>query len=173
MPDNALSPADVRQLLHERAVTCHGYLRADGHFDIEGEMRDHKTYDFPSKLHGTVEAETPYHHMRVRITITEEMEVLKAEAVTLQGPYAICPEAALNIRHLVGARIGPGWRRQVQKAIGGATGCTHITELLGPMATTAFQTIFAEKAKRQREEGTAASPQTQSLKNSCLAFAED
>ena len=168
-----LSPPAARSQLHTRQITCSGFKREDGLYDIEGEMRDHKHYDFPSKLHGTVAAGQPYHHMKVRITLNAALEVVGAEAVTLQGPYAICPQAADNIRHLVGLAIGPGWKRKVHRAIGGAQGCTHITELLGPMATTAFQTIFADKAREKRERGDNSQPPMPGIKNSCIAFAED
>jgi len=31
--------------------------------------------------------------------------------------------------------------------VGGVHGCTHLVELLGPIATTAYQTIFSKKAE--------------------------
>ncbi len=61
-------PAE-RHLVHNRRISCSGYVRADGHFDIEAELIDSKTYDFPSDTHGTVYKNTPYHHMQVRITV--------------------------------------------------------------------------------------------------------
>ena len=48
----------------------------------------------------------------------------------------------------------------VQRAMGGQQGITHITELMGPVATIAFQTIYAEKAKRLREADTQANSET-------------
>jgi hypothetical protein len=70
--------------------------------------------------------------MILRITITKERVITAAEAITVTGPYAICPKANEVFDELVGLKIAPGWRRQVQAAIGGRHGCTHITELLGP-----------------------------------------
>ena len=117
------------------------------------------------------------HHMQVRITIDFDMVIQHAEAVTVHGPYAICPKGADNITGLIGLQIGPGWKRKVQTAIGGPKGCTHITELMGPMATTAFQTLYGEKARQKRD--TTGADQTQQLKtplpsltNSCIAYAE-
>ena len=105
------------------------------------------------------------------------MVIQHAEAVTIHGPYAICPKGADNITGLIGLQIGPGWKRKVQTAIGGPEGCTHITELMGPMATTAFQTLYGEKARQKRDIKGA--DQTQQLKtplpsltNSCIAYAE-
>ena len=68
--------------------------------------------------------------MIVRITITKERMITAAEAVTVTGPYVVCPKANEVFTKLVGLQIGPGWRRKVQAAIGGRHGCTHITELL-------------------------------------------
>ena len=42
---------------------------------------------------------------------------------------------------------GPGFRREVAGLVGGSLGCTHLRELLGRMATTAFQTIYPIKAR--------------------------
>jgi hypothetical protein len=38
--------------------------------------------------------------------------------------------------------MGPGWRKAIRKKVGGVQGCTHLTELLFPMATVAMQTIW-------------------------------
>ncbi len=65
-------PAE-RHLVHNRRISCSGYVRSDGHFDIEAELIDSKTYDFPSDTHGTVYKNTPYHHMQVRITVDLEL----------------------------------------------------------------------------------------------------
>jgi len=165
-----------RHLVHNRRISCSGYLRADGHFDIEAELIDSKTYDFPSDTHGTVYQNTPYHHMQVRITVDLDLNVTDAAAITLAGPYQICPQGAQNITNLIGLKIGPGWKRRVQTAIGGPSGCTHITELTGPMATTAYQTIGGEKSRRLREQteddNLPETNQYRSLKNSCIAFSQ-
>ena len=175
-----LSKPVERSLSHIRRVKCEGYARSDGLLDIEGELRDTKNYDFPSSTYGLLKAGDHIHHMQVRITIDFSMTILNAEAVTLSGPYQICPKGAENIKGLVGLTIGPGWKRKVQNAIGGAKGCTHITELMGPMATTAFQTLYGEKAKAKREKGeespfgkTNIKTPLPSLADSCVAYALD
>ena len=170
-----LEPAE-RNLLHDRKINCKGYLRADGFFDIEAELIDRKTYDFPSDTHGTVHKDTPYHHMKVRITVDLDLKVTDAAAITLVGPYHICPKGAQNVTNLIGLKIGPGWKRRVQTAIGGPSGCTHITELTGPMATTAYQTIGGEISRRRREgiagDNLPETNQYSSLSNSCIAFSQ-
>jgi hypothetical protein len=82
---------------------------------------------------------------------------------------------------LKGLTIGPGWRRQVQVKVGGVHGCTHLVELLGPIATTAYQTIHSAKARQRREvqadkDDPTDNPRSASgrprLLNSCHAFGE-
>ena len=180
----SLSKPTDRELIHNRKINCRGYVRVDGDFDIEAELIDTKSYDFPSDTHGTVKTGTPIHHMQVRITLNFDLEITDAVAVTLHGPYLVCPKGAENIKNLIGLQIGPGWRNKTKAAIGGPKGCTHITELLGQMATTAFQTLYGEKARLKRE-AQLNSPQDQtqnqtpiqtplpSLRKSCIAYAED
>jgi len=161
-------PAD-REPIHERRVTCRGYRRSDGLWDIEGHIVDVKTYDFESADRGTLRAGDPVHEMRMRITVDDEFLVHDAEADTEHAPYAICPAAAPPMNRIKGLRIGPGWHREINRRVGGALGCTHLRELLGPMATTAFQTIVPIKARQNQ----GAAGKQASLIGSCYAYAPD
>ena len=173
----SLSPAVPREAVHKRQINCNGFVRADGLYDIEAELTDHKTYDFPSDFRGTVTPDLAVHHMVLRITIDRDRVIQHAEAITITGPYAICPTANAVFDNLVGLQIGPGWRRKVQAAIGGRHGCTHITELLGPVATIAYQTLYGEEARQKRQSGTLSDQDKQSsrsqLANSCVGYADD
>ena len=68
-----------------------------------------------------------------------------------------------------GLRIGRGWTRAVKERLGGTAGCTHIMELLGPMATTAFQTLVVLRRGKPR----APSDKPPMLLDSCYAYAAD
>ena len=176
MTIKTLSAPVARHKNHQRTITLDGYVREDGLFDIEAELKDTKAYSFPSRAHGEIKQGEALHHMHVRVTVCENFEVKAAEAVTYAGPYHECPQGAKAIENLVGKTIQPGWKKIVQRAMGGQQGCTHITELMGPVATIAFQTIYAEKAKRIREADTQANsetaPQMSGLLNSCYALSE-
>lgn len=176
MTIKTLSAPVARHKNHQRTITLDGYVREDGLFDIEAELKDTKAYSFPSRAHGEIKKGEALHHMHVRVTVCENFEVKAAEAVTYAGPYHECPQGAKAIENLVGKTIQPGWKKIVQRAMGGQQGCTHITELMGPVATIAFQTIYAEKAKRLREADTQANsetaPQMSGLLNSCYALSE-
>ena len=170
-------PAVERELAHKRQIILNGYVRIDGLFDIEAELTDHKTYSFPSDFRGEVTPDLPVHHMIVRVTITKERVITAAEAITVTGPYFVCPKANEVFTELVGLQIGPGWRRKVQAAIGGRHGCTHITELLGPVATIAYQTLYGHDARERRQKTQFSDADKQSqrshLRNSCVGYADD
>lgn len=162
------SPQD-REPIHQRRVECRGFRRSDGLWDVEGHMVDVKTYDFDNTERGHVAAGTPVHEMWVRITIDDDFLIHDAEASTEYGPYAVCPQAAPSMEKIKGIRIGAGWRREINKRIGGTLGCTHLRELLGPMATTAFQTIAPIKMKDSKPPAGKRPP----LLGTCHAYAPD
>jgi hypothetical protein len=165
----------TRECVHQRKVNLQGYARSDGLLDVEGEIIDVKGYDFPNEERGIIKAGEALHHMKVRITIDDDMTIVDAEAETLAGPYTMCPSATIAFNNMIGVQVGPGWRNKVRQAIGGITGCTHITELMGPVATVAIQTSFGEKARKKREMGVPdnESHDVSSLANSCIGHAVD
>ena len=173
----SLGPPVPREAVHKRQINCNGFVRNDELYDIEAELTDYKTYAFPSDFRGTVTPDLPVHHMILRVTINKERVIQRAEAITITGPYAICPTANEVFHNLVGLQIGPGWRRKVQAAIGGRHGCTHISELLGPVATIAYQTLYGEEARQNRQLGPMTDQDKQAsrprLANSCVGYADD
>lgn len=142
-----LSPPKARQRLHTRKIDLAGYYRDDGLWDIEAHIVDTKTYTYESKWRGTVAAGYPVHDMSVRMTIDRDLVVQEVEAVMDVQPYTICSNVLENFQRLVGLKVGGGWNRRVREAVGGVEGCTHITELFGPLATVTFQTLSAEYAQ--------------------------
>jgi len=156
-----LSKAAPRKLLHTREIRCCGYERDDGLWDIEGVITDVKTYSFETIDRGTVGAGIPIHEMHVRLTIDDNLKVHDIEATTELSPFKICPEIASGVKKLIGERVASGWTRLVQERIGGVAGCTHIMQLiLGPLATTVYQTVYPAMAKRRRDAGIAEDKET-------------
>lgn len=147
-----LSKPAPRQHLHDRRVHCAGYRRDDGLWDIEGHLVDTKTYGFDNAHRGRIEPGVPVHQMWLRITVDDDLVIQAVEATTEHGPYRICPDITPSYQRLVGLKVGPGFRRRVAERVGGVEGCTHLSELLGPMATTAFQTMAGRRRARQAAE---------------------
>jgi hypothetical protein len=88
----------------------------------------------------------------VRLTLDTAMTVKAIAVTTNHAPYDVCPSVAPGYQKLVGAQIGAGWRKAVAEAVGRTKGCTHITELLMPMATVAFQTMGSWKQTEDAAE---------------------
>lgn len=141
-----LSPPVGRQHLHTRRVVCQGFFRDDGLWDIEGRITDEKSYEHANEWRGPLKPGDFVHDMSIRLTIDHTFTIVDAEAVTDKSPYSMCGDIAPAFKKLVGLRIGGGFHRAVRERLGGIHGCTHIVELLGPVATTAFQTVSSKKA---------------------------
>ena len=165
-----LSKPTKRQHIHTREITCRGFKRDDGLWDIEGRLTDTKTYTFDNIDRDGVAAGEPIHDMLVRLTLDDGFVVQAAEASTESGPYSVCGEATAAFAKLVGHKVGPGWRKRVAAAMGGTLGCTHLRDLvMGPLAVTAFQTIYPMRAMRnERKAG-----EKPLLLETCHAFSLD
>ena len=126
--------------IHTREVTCHGYRRTDGLWDIEARMTDSKSYTVHND-HRTVDAGAPFHDMALRVTVDDTLLIAAVEACIDAAPHRICPAVTPNFQRLVGLRIEPGFASEARRRLGGVHGCTHLVELIGPLATAAIQTI--------------------------------
>lgn len=172
-----LSQAAPRNHLHNRNIELKGYVREDGLFDIEGRIEDTKTYAFHNEWRGEMRPGMPVHNMSIRLTVNTGFEVVAVEAVTDNSPFPICPDITGNFQRLVGVKIAPGWNRQVKQRLGGVQGCTHLVELLGPVATVAMQTIrpyLRHQMQGRLKDGEPDPTTTRPAQlNSCHAWASD
>lgn len=146
-----LPPPAPREHLHTRTVTCQGFLRQDGLWDIEGRIVDVKTYGFDNEWRGRVEAGTPVHEMWIRLSLDDRMEIKAVAVATDHSPFQLCPDILPNFQRLVGVKIGAGFTREARARLGGREGCTHIVEMLQQVATVAYQTMVAERGKALRK----------------------
>lgn len=140
---DALQDSTPRTLLHTRKVDCNGYRRADGLYDIEARMIDvtARGTELPFRLIGAGEE---IHDMWLLMTIDRNLVIRRMIARTDIGATPYCAEINSAYAALEGLKIGPGFRQKAKALVAGARGCTHLTELLGPLATTAMQTIMSE-----------------------------
>lgn len=166
----ALSAPVPRKPLHTRTVKCNGYKRDDDLYDIEGHLVDVKSVGFYNMDRGDLKPGDPIHEMWIRLTVDLNLNVVDVEAETVWGPYAMCGDITPNFKRLKGLTIGQGWTRKTRELLGGTQGCTHLVELLGPVATTAFQTVYADKTRREKKTGNKVKPMQI---DSCHAYASD
>ena len=159
--------------MHRRRIDCEGYRRDDGLWDIDVHMVDTRSYDCSyDEFHrdGLIRAGEPVHDMWLRFTIDIDFVVRDVAAASVQTPFAICPAAARAMPDLVGLRIGPGWIREARRRIPANAACTHLMDLLGQLAATAYQTLHAElEAREQRRPQRERPP----ILDTCLALASD
>lgn len=147
-----LTPAASRDLLHTRSITTNGYARPGGLYDLEGHLRDTKTYTWDAQS-GRRAAGEPIHDMWLRITVDETLTIVDAEACFDAVPYpGHCEQIAPDYACLKGLRIAPGFTATVRSLLSGTQGCTHVTEMIGVLATVAFQTM-AKRRTQDTEEG--------------------
>ena len=139
----SLGDRDIgREELHHRRIDMRGYRRDDGLFEVEGQVVDRKPVPFvPASGGRDVPAGEPIHDLGVRLVFDDSMTIRAVETFTRSAPYAICPAGGLPLQALVGVRIGGGWTREIRARMARAESCTHLVELLGPMATTAIQAM--------------------------------
>ena len=164
-----------RTAIHTRKVICHGYERSDGLIDIEAEMQDISPTG-TDLLFRQVPPGGAIHHMRIVMTVDRRLVTQDVKPVIEAGPTEYCAAIESAYAGLKGVQIRGGFRQQAKAIVGGVRGCTHLTELLGPLATTATQTTMAigrrERNGRWPSDGSGPMPKPV-LIGSCHTYRED
>ena len=165
----------ARKHVHTRAIDYRGFERDDGMWDIEAHMTDTKTYAFKNNWRGEVKVGEPLHEMLLRVTIDDEFVIREVVAVTDNSPFQMCPSITPNYSSIIGIKMGPGWRKAIRMKVGGVRGCTHLTELLFPMATVAMQTIWPllRHRKKQPDSKVTKSKSRPLVLDTCHAWSTD
>lgn len=165
-----LPPCVPRDALHLRRIELRGYRRVDGLYDIEAHMVDTKTEALTVGGWRVVAPGEPVHDMSIRLVVDEDLNVMDILASTDASPYGICSDATSTLQCMKGMRIGPGWSKAIREQLGGRKGCTHLTELLKPLATVAFQTLW--KVRENQPAAVDSSGKPRKI-NSCHTYASD
>jgi Protein of unknown function (DUF2889) len=160
-----------RTELHHRQIDIRFFRRSDGLYEVEGRLLDRKSQPFRRPLQDAdTPAGTALHDISVCLVVDENSLVHDASARYAAAPFALCREAAQTLQPLKGLRIGAGWNKRVRELLGGAASCTHIVELLGPMASTVHQGFAPQRVARMRESGN---DEHKSKVDSCYSYGRD
>jgi hypothetical protein len=159
-----------REELHFRQIDIRGFRRGDGLFEVEGRIVDRKTHDQETSLGRTIPAGNPIHDMGVRLVFDENMIVHDVKTFTDAAPYDACPAGGLVLQELKGLSMTSGWNKEVRNRLAKASSCTHLVELLGPLATVAFQTVSVLRRSSPETHNTTGRP---AKIDSCYAYAAD
>lgn len=147
-----LPPADIaREPLHTRSIRVESFVREDGQWDLEAELIDTKSYDFPRMDGSSRRAGEPIHHMHLRVTINADFTITSAIAAYDAAPYGPqCTAIAPDYRDLVGMNLLRNFRQTVKDRYARTAGCTHMTELCYVLPTVAVQTMAKERRQNQQ-----------------------
>jgi Protein of unknown function (DUF2889) len=166
-----LPPSVERTSSHTRRIVCEGFERADGLYDIDGWLTDVKGFTFVTPFRGALPPGELQHGLGLRLTIDLDFTIKDVIAVMDATPSDYCLGAAPNFAKLIGLKLVAGFNRTARTVIDGTLGCTHLIDLLGPMATTAHQTIWAKKFRHVT--GPSGDPKSPpQVVNSCRGWAD-
>jgi hypothetical protein len=160
-----------RKEIHHRRLDIRFFRRSDGLFEVEGRLLDRKSEPFRRLLQDSdTPPGTPLHDILVRLVVDESLLVHDASATLAASPFVLCRGAAATLAPLKGLTMGAGWNKRVRELLGGAASCTHIVELLGPMATTAYQGLAPQRLARMAQQGN---EEYKSRVDSCYSYGRD
>jgi hypothetical protein len=142
-----LSKGVTREAIHHRQIDMHGYRRSDGLFEVRARLTDTKNHDFaPPAGDRTIAAGMPIHDVQVALVFDADLVIKAVETSMNAYPYVSCPGGGDTLQALVGLQIGAGWNGEVRKRLPACDTCTHMKEILGPMASAAYQTLTAVRS---------------------------
>ena len=144
------------------------YVREDGLYDVEAHLVDTKPFVFESLGRPLpVPPGQALHDLWLRLTVDGDFVVRDICAASDITPYGVCKEAENTLQVLIGERIARGWSAIVKQRLRGVASCTHLMEVLIPLATTAIQGIRGLRpASARQHSGDGPPPQL----DSCYAY---
>jgi hypothetical protein len=152
--DAGLPEAVTREPIHHRRIDMQGFQRSDGLFEVQGSLTDRKPHDFtPPGDSITVPAGAPVHDIGVTLVFDAELVIRAVHTRMDAYPYRTCPGGGDTLQALVGLRIGAGWNSEVRKRLPVCDTCTHMKEILAPLASAAYQTLTAQRSHLIDERG--------------------
>lgn len=165
-----MSKNNGRRLLHTRHVVCQGFALDNGLWEIEGRMSDLKSFAMRNADRGgEIAVGEPLHDISLVLTLDSELRIHAVRVAMDATPFRSCAEISDAFQMLTGLRLLPGFSRQAKELLGGVKGCTHLLELLAPIATTAYQTLWQSESGYNGDDPSV----TGFLVNSCHALAEN
>lgn len=148
----------TRQLKHRRQIDVQVYGRSDGLWEADARLSDVKTRDARLSM-GIRPAGEPIHDMMLRVVVNRSLDIVQAGAESLAVPYpGHCDLHGDTYGRLVGLNLLRGFRQALRERVGGALGCTHITELAQILPTAVVQAMAGEVIDTRGEGDSAERP---------------
>ncbi len=164
-----LSAPAERSPVHRRVIDMQAYARTDGSYDVEAHLMDRKPYPFQRRgSPNLIPAGEPLHDLWIRMTVDADYVVRAIEVASDVTPHVICKETQTTLQVMVGEPLAGGWSSKVRERLKGAASCTHLKEMLLPLATTALQGMRGVDPRRLSEQSSDAT--AEKTIDSCYAY---
>lgn len=158
----------TREELHFRRIDMRGWRRSDGLYEVESRLTDQKPKDFlRPRTDQFVPAGQALHDLGVKLVFDEDLTVVAVSTFTDAAPVDDCWDGGHALQSMVGLKMTSGWGKEVRDRLAGARSCTHLRELLTPMATVAFQALAGLRMNRPEPLDAAGRPKKI---DSCYAY---
>lgn len=140
-----LPPSDPSRVLkHRRAIAVQAYARADGLWEIDATVSDVKTRELPF-ADGLRPPGQPIHDLLLRLVVDTQFNILASGAESLAVPYpGHCDQHGDRYAQLAGLNLMHGFKKAVRERLGGALGCTHLTELADVLPSAVVQAFAGD-----------------------------
>lgn len=158
-----------RTPLHTRNINIQGYQRDDGLWEVEGVLEDTKGYPFTLEDRGRIQIGDFLHRMTLTLVFDDAFTIQDVRAEMHNTPYSDCSGAEPKYKELIGLQIKKGWINDAKEVLGRTTSCTHLTEMLPPLATAALQTVRGYKLNFEPDYATG-SEERKTVRNTCFGF---
>lgn len=144
-----------RVLKHRRAIDVQAYARADGLWEVDARVSDVKTREVPC-ADGLRAAGAPIHDLLLRLVVDTQFNIVASGAESLAVPYpGHCDQHGDRYAQLTGLNLMRGFRQAVRERLGGALGCTHLTELADVLPTAVIQAFAGDVIDTRGNDGQA------------------
>ncbi len=134
---------DASGKIHARTIDIAVYPHAENQLIVTGTLKDRRTG--PSHLmSGEVRPAGILHHMIIRMVVAgPDLVIEDIEAELPETPREECRETEESLLPVIGMSISAGFTNRVKAALGGPSGCSHLTALLLAMAPAAIQGFWS------------------------------
>ncbi len=117
-------------------------------------------------------------HLELLVSVSDG-RIERANAVMSKVPFAKCHMGAEGIKKLAGMKIERGIMGNINNAVGGPRGCSHMVELvcdavrLIAMLRIRARTRYGEIERKNKTDEDVIAELGVFLRNSCLVFADE
>ncbi|QRX84652.1 DUF2889 domain-containing protein [Glaciimonas sp. PAMC28666] len=169
-----LPPTSRRAPIHTRTIQVDAFIRDDGLWELDAHITDIKASDI-TLPRGILPAGEPVHDLWLRLTLDDLYTIVAVAAHSEAMPYpGHCNMVSPAYNQLVGLSLLKGFRYTLKERIGGALGCTHLTELAQILPTVALQAFSGETSTASAAPTRLASADKKPFQvGSCYALRRD